>query len=391
MKRWWTGAGLSRADLALPAVLVVVGVAEVLLTDVPRAVAATTTVLACALLVGRRRLPATLATAACLVVVLQGWLGVDDEDLVAPLGIIFAGCYALGRHARTVPGVAGLLLVDAAVHVESPWTLPAAQDVLWVGVLTVGPWLFGRLVRSHALANEELAAQGRRLVEEQRELAERAVADERRRIARELHDVIAHSLSVMVVQAGAAESALRTDPDTAERGLQEIQRAGRTALDETGRLLHLLRDTDEPDLAPQPSAAQLPDLVEVFRAAGLDVDLVLDGSTDGLPAGVDLSVYRIVQEGLTNVLKHAPGTAVQVGYHRRPDGVDVDLRSGRERGMQDGQPDRHLDRQLGLASTGRGLVGMRERVAVFGGDLDAATTDDGGYVVRARLPLITTT
>jgi len=108
---------------------------------------------------------------------------------------------------------------------------------------------------------------------------------------------------------------------------------------------------------------------------------VLDGSTDGLPAGVDLSVYRIVQEGLTNVLTHAPGTAVQVGYHRRPDGVDLDLRSGR--GKQDGR--------LELGSTGRGLVGMRERVAVFGGYLDAATTDDGGYLVRARLPLATTT
>jgi signal transduction histidine kinase len=105
---------------------------------------------------------------------------------------------------------------------------------------------------------------------------------------------------------------------------------------------------------------------------------VLDGSTDGLPAGVDLSVYRIVQEGLTNVLKHAPGTTVRVGYHRRPDGVDVDLRSGRGR------------LQAELASTGRGLVGMRERVALFGGDLDATTTDDGGYVVRARLPVVAT-
>ncbi len=375
MKRLWTGAPPSRTDLVLPAVLSVLGVAEVLLADVPRVLAAGTIVLACTLLVGRRRLPATLATAACLVIVLQGWLGIDDEDLVIPLAIIFAGCYALGRHADTIPSVLGLVILDAAVHVESQWTLPAAQDVLWVGLLTAGPWLFGRLVRSHARANEELAAQGRRLVEEQRELAQRAVADERRRIARELHDVIAHSLSVMVVQAGAAASALRTDPDTTERGLEEVQRAGRSALAETARLLHLLRDTEEDDLAPQPSAAQLPELVDVFRAAGLDVDLVLDGSTGGLPAGVDLSVYRIVQEGLTNVLKHAPGTAVRVGYHRRPDGVDIDLRSGRGRS------------QLDIASTGRGLVGMRERVAVLGGDLDASTTDDGGYVVRAQLPL----
>ena len=237
MKRWWTRAGLSTADFALPAVLAVSGTVEVLLTDVPRVVGAITTLLACALLVGRRRLPATLATAAVLVVVLRTWLGIDEEELTVPLGIIFAGCYALGRHAATIPGVVGLVLVDAAVHVESEWTLPDAQDLLWVGVLTVGPWLFGRIVRSHAMVNDELSAQGRRLVEEQRHFAERAVADERRRIARELHDIIAHSLSVMVVQAGAAATALRTDPDTAERGLQEIQRAGRSALAETGRLL----------------------------------------------------------------------------------------------------------------------------------------------------------
>lgn len=365
-------------ELTLPIGLAVLGVVEVMLTDVPRGLAAVTTVVACSLLIGRRRMPATMATAACLVVVVQGWLGIDEQDLVVPLGIIFTGCYALGRHASTVPGAVGLVMLDTAVHLESGWALPTAQDVLWVGVLTAGPWLFGRVARSHARVNEELAIQGQRLVEEQRQLAERAVADERRRIARELHDVIAHSLSVMVVQAGASASALRTDLDTAERGLQEIQRAGRSALAETGRLLHLLRDAEESDLAPQPSASRLSDLVEVFRAAGLDVGLVLDGSTDGLPAGVDLSVYRIVQEGLTNVLKHAPGTTVHVGYHRRPDCIDIDLRSGRGRFPPS------------MASTGRGLVGMRERVAVFGGELHTTTTDDGGYVVAAWLPLVAT-
>jgi signal transduction histidine kinase len=378
MKRWRAGAGISVTDLLLPVALAAAGVVEVLVSDVPRVLATGMTLLACGLLVGRRRAPVVLATAACLVVVLSGWLGINEEDLVIPLGIIFTGCYALGRHARTIPGVAGLVVLDLAVHLESAWGLPPAQDVLWVGLLTAGPWLFGRLVRSHARANDELAAQGRRLVEEQRQLAERAVADERHRIARELHDIIAHSLSVMVVQAGAAAAALRTDPDTTEWGLEEIQRAGRSALAETGRLLHLLRDDAEPNLAPQPSAAQLSELVEVFRGAGLDVDLSLDGSTDGLPAGVDLSVFRIVQEGLTNAFKHAPGTSVQVGYHRRPDGVDIELRSG------PGRP------QPKPASTGRGLVGMRERVAAFGGDIDATSTDDGGYVVRARLPLAPT-
>jgi signal transduction histidine kinase len=379
MTRWRP----SRTDVLLPVFLAVAGVVEVMLVDVPRAVAAVTTLLACALLVGRRRAPALLATAACLVIVLRGWLGVDEEELVVPLGIIFAGCYALGRHAGTVPGVAGLVLSDVAVHVVSAWAFPSAEDVVWVALLTGTPWVCGLVVRSHARANPELAVQGHRLVEEQRMLAERAVSDERRRIARELHDIIAHSLSVMVVQAGAASSALRTDPDATERGLEEIQRAGRSALAETGRLLHLLHDTTEPEMTPQPSAAQLPELVQVFRSAGLDVDLVVDGSTEGLPAGVDLSVYRIVQEGMTNALKHAPGAAVHVGFHRGPDGVDIDLRSGRGRSQLEHQPE--------LVSSGRGLVGMRERVAVFGGDLDAATTEDGGYVVRARLPLAVTT
>ena len=240
----------------------------------PRVLAAGTIVLACALLVGRRRLPAALATAACLVIVAAGLAGGRRRGPRHPARVIFAGCYALGRHAGTVPGVIGLvdarrggprgIGVDDARRPGRALGRPADRRTL--AVRPTGP--FART------GQRGLAAQGRRLVEEQRELAQRAVADERRRIARELHDVIAHSLSVMVVQAGAAASALRTDPDTTERGLEEVQRAGRSALAETGRLLHLLRDTEEADLAPQPSAAQLPELVEVFRAAGLDVDLV---------------------------------------------------------------------------------------------------------------------
>ncbi len=180
----------------------------------------------------------------------------------------------------------------------------------------------------------------------------------------------------MVVQAGAASDLLRRDPGAAERALAESQRAGRSALEETGRLLHLLREDADSELKPQPAAGDLPGLVEVFHSAGLDVELVIEGSTDGLPPGVDLSVYRIVQEGLTNALKHAPRSPASVTVRRDPGGVDIELRNTEER---DPRP----------VSSGRGLVGMRERVAVYGGALDAGPTDDGAFRVHAHLPLPT--
>ena len=133
-------------------------------------------------------------------------------------------------------------MVDLAVHESDGLEVPGAQDVLWVLTLTAGPWLAGRLVAAHERRGEELTRQAHQLLVEQRQLSERVVADERRRLARELHDIIAHSLSVMVVQAGAASDLLRRDPDAAQRALTEIQRAGRSALGETGRLLHLLRE-----------------------------------------------------------------------------------------------------------------------------------------------------
>jgi signal transduction histidine kinase len=179
----------------------------------------------------------------------------------------------------------------------------------------------------------------------------------------------------MVVQAGAASDLLHRDSASAQLALEEIQRAGRSALDETGRLLHLLRDEAGSDVAPQPSAGDLPGLVEMFRAADLDVELQVRGTTEGLPAGVDLSVFRIVQEGLTNALKHAPSGPVLVTVRRDPAGIDVDLLNVEGRSAEP-------------VPSGRGLIGMRERVAVFGGVLDAGPTESGGYRVHAHLPLL---
>jgi signal transduction histidine kinase len=368
--------GLTRSDVLLPLALTLLGVVEALVTDVNRPAAVATTVAVGILLCGRRRWPVSCAVGSCLVLVAQAGLGVPEDELVVPLLLIFTACFALGRYADLVGGIAGLLVVDLAVHESEGLQVPSAQDVLWVLTLTAGPWLAGRLVAAHVRRGEELARQAQQLVVEQAQLSERLVADERRRLARELHDIIAHSISVMVVQAGAASDLLRRDPDATARALAEIQAAGRSALDETGRLLHLLRENADSELGPQPAAGDLPGLVESFRSAGLDVRLAIDGSTDGLPAGVDLSIFRIVQEGLTNALKHAPRSPVLVMVRRDPDGVDIELRTTEGRGVQP-------------ASSGRGLVGMRERVAVFGGALDAGPTDDGGFRVHARLPLPT--
>ncbi len=368
---------LRRGDWLVPAALATAAVAEVFtVDDLPRGVAIGTAVVACLVLVGRRRYALVCATAAWLVLLSRTWLGLPDDDrLSAPLLILFLACFALGRHVASLWGLAGIAVINLTLHLSAGATVPKLDDLLWAGVLTLGPYVFGRLVLAHARANATLADQARRLVEEQRHVAERAVADERRRIARELHDVIAHSLSVMVVQAGAAREVLDTDRATVEGALEEIQRAGRSALGETGRLLGLLREEVDSELVPQPAACDLPRLVEAFRTSGLDVKLAMEGPTDALPAGVDLSVFRIVEEGLTNALKHAPGGTVHVRYRRGPDRVDVDLASTSV----------GVARQL--ASNGHGLVGMRERVAVFGGSFTATPTDDGGFLVSARLPV----
>ncbi|WP_322920141.1 sensor histidine kinase [Nocardioides renjunii] len=375
----WPRWSISREDWLLPAALAVVGAVEVLsVSGLAAAPAIAYVLVPCVVLLGRRDLPLLFATGAAAVVTLGAApLGIEGDALTSPLPILFAACFALGRYEPSVwRGAAAVAALDAARHVAGGLAIPALGDVLWVAALTFVPWFFGRLVLAHVHQRDLLADQAVRLVEEQRHVAEHAVAAERRRIARELHDVIAHSISVMVVQAGAAQSLLGRDERAVDASLEEIQRAGREALAETGRLLGLLRDEDDSDVSPQPAAADLPRLVDAYRGSGLDVALAMEGSTDGLPAGVDLSLYRIVEEGLTNALKHAPGARVQVCYRRSAGGVEVALTS-----TSGGTP------VLVPGGHGHGLVGMRERVAVFGGSLSAGPAPGGGFSVRAALPL----
>jgi signal transduction histidine kinase len=216
----------------------------------------------------------------------------------------------------------------------------------------------------------------RRRVTRDRELAAReAVTAERAAIARELHDVVAHHMSVMVVQAGAARTVVDVDPAAAAEALRQIEASGRTGLAEMRRLLEILKAGDrDGDRAPQPGLERLDELLDGMRATGLAVEAVVEGEPRPLPPGADLSAYRIVQEALTNTLRHAGGASARVLLRYRPDALEVEVVDDGRGPAGDADP------------LGHGLIGMRERVQLFGGELEAGPRPGGGFVVRARLP-----
>jgi signal transduction histidine kinase len=215
-----------------------------------------------------------------------------------------------------------------------------------------------------------------RLAEREREVAAReAVVGERERIARELHDVIGHHVSTMVVQAGAERRMLPPGQDGTREVLGTIERVGRGALDEMRRMVAMLRQDPRADLVPQPTLDDLPVLVETMRANGLPVELRVDGEVRELPAGIELSAYRIVQEALTNVVKHAGGAPARIVLSYGADSLEITVR---DEGSGPARP--------GLGG-GHGLVGMRERVAMYGGRLEAGPARSGGYAVRVELPV----
>jgi signal transduction histidine kinase len=289
------------------------------------------------------------------------------DEPATPIFLIVLGTYSLGRYLARRRGMLLLLLtvglVVAAVVLDagdSDWT-----DVVFVLSLTVPPYVFGRITR-------KLTEQSRQLARQQEQLRAQAVRDERDRIARELHDVIAHSLSAMVVQTAAAQDLVRTQPDRAAELLSSVSDTGRQALAETGRLLHLIRDEDdELGLQPAPGLADLPALVEGFREGGLELDASLDLPDRPVPGGVDVSAYRVVQEALTNALKYAAG----------PVRLSVAAQNG---ALHISGSNRVGGRRTG--GSGLGLQGMAERVRVLGGTLRHGSEHDW-FEVDVVIPL----
>jgi len=294
-------------------------------------------------------------------------------------------------YSELAPFAAGLAIYTVASHVPRRRSLMAsvgaAAVLLAVGgstvaagqlipeiILFASAWAIGDSLGARRAYTRELEEKAERLERERATEAARAVAEEQTRIGRELHDVIAHNLSVIVVQAAAANDVFDTRPDRAREALREIEATGRSALGELRRLLGAVSG-DDTEFAPPPGLEQLDALVAQVRSAGLEVSVSVAGTPRTLPIAIDLSAYRIVQEALTNTLKHAHATRVGVGLHFTGDALDIEVRDdGRGNGS-------------GGGGTGSGLIGMRERVVTYGGTLQAGPAAGGGFLVAARFPL----
>lgn len=325
----------------------------------------------------RGRLPFAAPAALWLVSVALSF--VDDRAVTSQGALYLAGVGAavlLGNVRNDVQARLGLPIVicGAVIVVYNDPTQSPGSFLFTPLVFTIG-WLVGYALRERTVRTEAAEERAER-AERDRELAARvAVAEERARIARELHDVVAHAVSVMVLQVGAVRHRM-PESDTEDRqALQNVEQAGRTALVEMRRLLGVMRREDEQaDRAPRPGLADLGALLDDVRATGLAVQLRVHGDPVALPPGLDLSAYRIVQEAVTNTLKHAHARHAEVDVSYRPRDLVVEVRD-------DGSGPATTDAQ------GHGLVGIRERVKIFGGDVSAGGAPGGGFLVRARLPL----
>ena len=330
-------------------------------------------------LLPRRRLPFMAPAGFWLLA--AGASFVDGRLITFPTGIYVAGLIAaflLGNVADAVLARVGLVVVlgsMATIVYNRPGH--STGELFFLPLLFAIAWLAGFAL--HTRAQEADAAEARAVqAERERESAARiAVAEERARIARELHDIVAHAVSVMVLQVGAVRHKLPDDLADDRDALRGVERAGRTALAEMRRLLAAMREEgDEAELTPQPGLDDLRTLVAHVGRAGLPVDVHVEGDAVPLPRAIDLSAYRIVQEGLTNALKYAHASRADVTLRYAPDELAIEVRDdGEGAGAAGGN------------GPGYGLVGIRERVKIYGGEMTAGAAPQGGFVLDARLPL----
>jgi signal transduction histidine kinase len=289
--------------------------------------------------------------------------------VVVVLAAYSAGAYATDRRFRWMPA---LTFAACATAITLDQAGGGAGDYVFGGLLLVmAPLLLGRVMHNRSGLNRALEEKARRVERERAQRAAEAVAGERARIAGELHDVVAHALSAMVVQAGGARRSVGPAPDQARSAFASVELTGREALMEIRRLLGVLRREDEElALAPQPSLGHVGALVQRMRKAGLPVDLRVEGQAAPLPVGLDLTAYRVVQEALAEALERGGAGRAEVTVRYGLDDVRLEV-------LDDGR----------TGDEPRALLGMRERVALYGGDLEAGSRPRGGHAIRARLPL----
>jgi len=335
-------------------------------------------------------LPLSLRRSMPVVSFVLTWLGtllilqvVPNFDEVSVTFIVgyFLSLSSLGRYAdgREQPISVLLVLAGVVFFVANDGDPFAVGDVMFALFFVGGPWTAGLALRLRQARVTELHQENLRLQTEQEELTRRAVAAERATIARELHDVVSHAISVTVLQARGARRQLGTDEQSVRRALDAIEQTNTSALSDMRRLLAVLRDTDSSDQAgdrhaPAPSLDQLSALLAQVRGSGVPVEFEVVGEAVAVPPGVDLSAYRIVQEALTNVIKHAGEARAKVRLDYSPDALTVSV-------VDDGHAQSN-----GTGTTGQGLIGIQERVSVVGGEVSAGPGLNGGFEIIARLP-----
>lgn len=310
--------------------------------------------------------------------------GLGYPDTIGAILPVLIALYSLAAHADRREALVGALITAGGIATAiffASRNVPGlinTTDVVANYVIFATAWILGDNVRNRRAYVEQLEARADDLERRRAREAAQAVEQERARLARELHDVIAHTVSVIVVQAGAARRVADRQPERAREALGAIEGTGRTALTDLRRLLGILRDEgDAADpLAPQPTISQVRSLVAKVRDAGLPVELHVEGQERSLPTGIDTSAYRIVQEALTNALKHAGQATAEVRVRYGDDALEVEV-------VDDG---RGAAAAWADGSPGQGLVGMRERVSLFAGELEVGPRAGGGFRVRARLP-----
>jgi signal transduction histidine kinase len=377
--RWAVLDGVGAVGLAAAGVLVVVRHPDAVDGRMVGAVAFTIGL--CLPVAWRRRAPAAVLAVTALSAV--GLAVIDRPSLPA----VLTPALALYSLAAAAPRRASAVGLGFALLATATALLLARQSVTYLtasGLALVTAWAVGANARTRRAYLAELRARARRLAADRDRSARLAAAAERQRIARELHDMVTHNVTVMVISAGAARMVADADPDRLRAELASVEQLGRQTLTELRRLLGVLRADDAADpREPQPGLARLDALLARTREAGLPVELVVEGRARPLPQGIDVSAFRIVQEALSNTLRHAGDCSarVEVGFG------DTELRLAI---LDDGRGDaaRHDDAaRPDQEATGHGIVGMRERVAMIGGDVHIGSANGGGFAVRATLPL----
>jgi signal transduction histidine kinase len=328
-------------------------------------------------LVARRAFPLAALSVMCVGMVAVGVVGEPDQStFVFMLGLL-VGVYSLAAYATPRRALAGAAVVVATTVLFEILTFgdKTLADVFVPVLFLAGAFAGGHQVQRQRQRAGELAAHAALQARSHQLELQAALVAERTRIARELHDVVAHAISVMGIQASAARRTLAPGQDAQHETLLDVERLGREALEEMQRMLGVLRTTDDGQgIGPLPGLAQIPALAADARRSGIRVDLDIGGDLDHLAPSQQLTVYRIVQEALTNVGKHAHASSVEITIERRGDDLEVTIADDGKQVTGDPQP-------------GHGLIGMRERAAIHHGSLDAGPGDGDGFTVRARLPI----